>query len=118
VAHALVLLGERDEALGSVWHLPTNPGESMRAMVARMSNALGFPIGLGRMPRLALRAVGLFSPLLREVAEMAYQWDTPYEVDASRFTAAFGGAPTPMDAVITATAAWARVTYGSVQRAA
>ncbi len=116
VARALVTLGERDEALGSVWHLPSTPAESMRTMVARVSRAFGFPIDLTRLPRIALRAGGLFSPLLREVAEMTYQWDAPYVVDASRFVAAFGGKPTPIDEVVRATAAWAHATYGGDAR--
>jgi len=119
VARGLVALGGRDEALGQVWHLPAGPAESMRTVVGRLSRALGFPIGVTRMPRVALRALGLFAPLLREVAEMAYQWDAPYLVDDSRFRAAFGQTPTPVDEVIAATAAWAKATYGaSVERAA
>ena len=56
--------------------------------------------------------MGLFMPIAREVAEMAYQWDAPYILDDSRFRAAFGGAPTPFDKVVAATAAWAAKTYG------
>jgi nucleoside-diphosphate-sugar epimerase len=119
VARGLVALGERDEALGQVWHLPSNPAESMRAVVARLSGALGLPIGVTRMPRVALRAMGVFSPIIREVAEMAYQWDAPYLVDDSRFRAAFGHAPTAVDEIVGATARWARETYGGgVARAA
>jgi nucleoside-diphosphate-sugar epimerase len=90
----------------------------MRAMVARLARALDLPIGVSRMPRLVLRTLGLFSPLLREVAEMAYQWDAPYIIDDSRFRAAFGLTPTPMDAIVGATAAWARATYGAAERRA
>jgi nucleoside-diphosphate-sugar epimerase len=118
VARALVTLADHDEAFGAVWHLPSNPAESMRAVVGRLSRALDLPIAITRMPRLALRAVGVFAPLLREVAEMAYQWDAPYIVDDSRFRAAFGGAPTPVDEIVAATAAWARKTYALAARAA
>ena len=65
------------------------------------------------MPRVVLRAMGLFAPVVGEVAEMAYQWDAPYLLDDSRFRAAFGGRPTPFDRVVAATAAWAAATYGS-----
>jgi nucleoside-diphosphate-sugar epimerase len=118
VARALVTLGERDDALGQVWHVPNAPAESMRTVVGRLARELGFPIGLTRLPRTALRAWGLFTPVVREVAEMAYQWDTPYIVDASRFVSAFGQTPTPMDDVVRATADWARESYGLLHRAA
>jgi hypothetical protein len=65
------------------------------------------------VPRVVLRAMGLFAPVVGEVAEMAYQWDAPYLLDDSRFRAAFGGTPTPFDRVVAATAAWAAATYGS-----
>ncbi|HWL84505.1 MAG TPA: hypothetical protein VNO21_01815, partial [Polyangiaceae bacterium] len=112
VARALVTLADRDEALGAVWHVPTNPAESMRQVVNRLSRALGLPIRIGRVPRFLLRAMGLFAPVVREVAEMAYQWDAPYILDDSRFRAAFGIAPTPVDEIIAATAKWARATFG------
>ncbi len=114
VARALVTLGEHDEAFGRVWHVPTAPPESMRAMTSRLAAALGATIRVARVPRLALRAFGLVEPLAREVAEMAYQWDAPYVVDGSRFTAAFGGEPTSLDVVVAKTAAWATATYGAL----
>ena len=118
VAQALVTLADRDEARGSVWHLPTNAAESMRQVTARLAAALGLPIKVARVPRIALRAMGLFMPIAGEVAEMAYQWDAPYILDDSRFRAAFGATPTPVDAIIRATATWAAATYGAASRAA
>jgi len=112
VAHALVTLADHDEAFGSVWHLPTNPAESMRRVTERLGSALGLSIGVARVPRFVLRAMGLFAPVVREVAEMAYQWEAPYLLDDSRFRAAFSETPTPFDSVVAATAAWAAVTYG------
>jgi nucleoside-diphosphate-sugar epimerase len=111
VARALVVLGERDEALGRVWHLPTSPAESTRALARRLGEALGVRAEVARVPRLALRAMGLFSPFMREVAEMAYQWDMPFVLDDARFRAAFGQGPTPIDAAVAETAAWARARF-------
>ena len=64
------------------------------------------------MPRLLLRAAGLFSPFMREVVEMTYQWEVPFLVDDSQFPAAFGQGPTPLPEAVAATAAWARKRYG------
>jgi nucleoside-diphosphate-sugar epimerase len=113
VARALVALAGRDEAFGSVWHVAANAALSMRQIVAELGPALGLSIRVTRVPRSLLRAWGLFAPLVREVAEMAYQWDTPYVLDDSRFRSTFGIAPTPMAEVIEATARWASSTYGS-----
>ena len=118
VAKALVTLADHDESLGQIWHLPTNAAESMRRTTEHVALALGFPISVVRVPRLALRAMGLFAPLVREVAEMAYQWDAPYIVDDSKFRAAFGGAPTSPATIFAVTAKWAAATYGARARAA
>jgi nucleoside-diphosphate-sugar epimerase len=118
VARGLVTLADHDETFGGVWHLPVNAPESMRQTTARVARALERSIPVTRLPRLALRAMGLFMPIAGEVVEMAYQWDAPYVVDDSKFRAAFGGAPTGIDEIIGATARWAKATYGAVARAA
>jgi nucleoside-diphosphate-sugar epimerase len=108
IARALVTLGDRDEALGQVWHLPTAPAESTRSVVTRLGAALGLDVRVKRLSRLAVRAAGLFSPFMREVAEMTYQWEAPFILDDTRFRRAFGASATPLDESVAATAAWAR----------
>jgi nucleoside-diphosphate-sugar epimerase len=111
VAHALVVLGERDEAPGRIWHLPTSPAESTRALATRLGEALGLEVKVVRLPRLALRALGIFSPVLREMVEMVYQWEVPFALDDTRFRTTFGMVPTPIEAAVASTAAWARRHY-------
>jgi hypothetical protein len=55
------------------------------------------------MGRAALVAAGWVSPLLRELREVAYQFDKPLVVDASKFCDAFAFAATPHRAAIRAT---------------
>ena len=40
---------------------------------------------ISAMPAWMLGASAMFSPFLRELTEMRFQWDRPYHVDASRF---------------------------------
>jgi hypothetical protein len=56
------------------------------------------------MPAWMLGASGMFSPFLRELGEMRFQWDRPYRVDASRFAAAFWSDPTPFEIGVPKTA--------------
>ncbi|WP_428261953.1 NAD-dependent epimerase/dehydratase family protein [Haliangium sp.] len=111
VARALVTLGEHEQALGRVWHLPTPPAESTRALCERIGRAVGLPITVARVPRWVLRAMGLVSPLMREVAEMAYQWEVPFVIDDARYRAGFGHGATPIDEAVAAVATWAREQY-------
>ena len=44
-----------------------------------------------------MRVIGLFSPLVREVIEMRYLWDTPHRIDGSALAAALPDfTPTPL----------------------
>jgi nucleoside-diphosphate-sugar epimerase len=108
VARGLRTLGEREAAWGKVWHLPTARAESTRALAARLGAALRLDVRVERVPRWALRMGGLVSPMLRELAEMTYQWEAPFLVDDSRFRTTFGVCPTPVERQVAATAAWAR----------
>ena len=55
-----------------------------------------------------VRAIGLVSPLMREVAEMRYMWRVPHRVDGSRLSQVLPGLPRtpPAEAIAKALAAW------------
>jgi len=111
VARGLVTLGAHEAALGHVWHLPTNPAESTRALVARIGRGLGVEATTKRVPSWMLRSLGVFSPVLRELVEMTYQWEAPFEVDDRRFVRAFGGGATPVDDAVRDIVRWAQGRY-------
>ncbi|NJD10162.1 MAG: NAD-dependent epimerase/dehydratase family protein [Gemmatimonadetes bacterium] len=115
VAEALAALGTApDDVTGGWWVLPAAPAESSRALVARFAAALGRPLALKGMPMPLLRTVSLFVPILRELAEMSYQWEEPFVTDDRRFRERFGEVQvTPLDAGARATAEWAVRHYGS-----
>lgn len=107
VARTLALLGERDEALGRVWHVPVvTPVVTQREMAHVISKALGKPIRIQALPKLALQAAGLFNPFIYEMVEMFYQYTEPQIVDASAIEQAFGLRATPLNEAIRATIQW------------
>ena len=55
-----------------------------------------------------LTVAGVFSPVMRELKEMMYQWEQPYEVDHSKYAERFGGEPTSLDEGLRATLDWYR----------
>jgi nucleoside-diphosphate-sugar epimerase len=100
VAEGLAILGERDEAFGKVWHLPVAWTGTTRGLIQLFAAALGVQPRIRAIPRWVLRVAGLFSGQMRAVVEMMYQWEAPFRVDDSRFRAAFGAAPTPIDRAV------------------
>ena len=116
VAAGLAALGQDPGAEG-IYHLPCRPAESTLALVARLAAALGRPIALTRIPRLALKLLSFGMPILKEVNEMAYQWEEPFVVDDAKFRARYGDLTTPADEAARATVAWAREAFGPARAA-
>lgn len=117
VARALAILGARPGALGEVWHLPAAEPVTGRGFVELIAAALGGPVKVTATSRLALRLAGLFDPRARESAEMLYQWERPFVLDASKFQRAFGPLePTPHQQAVATTVAWFQQRAGRPRR--
>jgi len=108
IAAGLATLGTDARAAGEVWHLPGPPTGTTRALLDLVAGQVGHPVGVRPLPKLAVRALGLVNPMLRELAEMSYEFDQPFVMDTSKFQAAFGAAGTPLADAIAATVAWYR----------
>ncbi len=109
VARALVTAATDERAWGKAWHVPTNPATTPHEMITMMSKIAGVaPVKVSGIPNALLKVGGLFSPLFRELPEMLYQFDRPFVVDSSLFTATFGQSATPLQEVLTSTVDWYR----------
>lgn len=107
-ARALVTLGEREEALGQVWHVPNPETVTMRRFVQMVFDAVGRPPRLRAAPRLWIALAALFNPTLRAVREQLYQSERPWVVDSSRFERTFGWGATLLPDTVATTVAWFR----------
>ena len=109
---ATTLLAAPDSAFGQAWHVPCAPTRTTRDILALAAVALGVKLRISAMPAWMLGASGMFSPFLRELGEMRFQWDRPYRVDASRFAAAFWADATPFEIGVPETALAFRAKLG------
>jgi nucleoside-diphosphate-sugar epimerase len=105
---ALVVLGERDEALGQAWHVPNPETLTTRQVVELIFQEIGQPARLSTMGKMMMRIGGIFIPGAREMVEMMYEFEKPFVVDSSKFTKAFGLQATPWQAALHETVAWYR----------
>ena len=108
IGRGLVILGEREEALGQVWHLPSPETVTTRRFVEMIFEEIGKPARVQAAPKILLRALGLFNPSLRETIEMLYEFEEPFVVDHSKFEWAFGKHATPLKETIGDTVRWYR----------
>ena len=113
IAAGLAILGTDTRAAGQVWHLPGPQTVTTRALLDLVAGEVGHQVAVRSLPKLAVRALGLVNPMLRELAEMAYEFDQPFVLDTSKYESAFGAAGTPLAGAVAATVAWYRTRPGT-----
>ena len=111
VAAGLATLGA-DAGADGTFMLPCEPAVTTRELIALMATALGKPIAFSRVPPLALRLAGLAVPIVRELNEMAYQWEQPFVVNDAKFRARYGDRSTPLAEGARRTVEWAVASFG------
>jgi nucleoside-diphosphate-sugar epimerase len=108
-ARGLVTLGEHDEAIGQVWHIPTPEPITGREFVRMIFEEVGRAPKVTAYSHQFVKALGLFWPLAREGAEMVYQFERPFIIDSSKYKHSFGkGTVTPYREGIRQTIDWYR----------
>jgi nucleoside-diphosphate-sugar epimerase len=90
VARGLITLGEREEALGEVWHLPAPDPLTGRQFIELVFAALDRPPKMRVISRPMMLLAGLFAPMIRESLEVFYQFERPFVMDSSKFARTFG----------------------------
>ena len=113
VANGLATLGSDERAIGGTWHLPGPETVTTRAIIELVAGEIGRTVGVRVMPTLAVRALGLFSPMMRGLAEMAYEFEEPFVLDTTKYRSTFGTATTPLSTAITETVGWYRSGVGA-----
>jgi nucleoside-diphosphate-sugar epimerase len=107
-AKGLVTLGERNEALGKTWHIPSAKTLTTRQFIELVFKEVGTAPKFRVASRLLVTAMGWFNPTIREVKEMLYEFEEPFVVDHSQYERAFGSDTTPHEEAIQQTVAWYR----------
>ncbi len=102
-AKATALLGNTLEAYGEVWHLPTAPNPyTGKEWITKIAEGLHTEAKYQTAGKTMVRIIGLFNPIMKEMAEMVYQYDRDYVFDSSKFEKKFSVVPTPYDTGIKA----------------
>lgn len=93
---ATALLGNTPEAYNQVWHLPTAPDPMTgKEWVEAIAGEMGVAPKMMAVPKMMVQLMGIFSPFMKEMGEMMYQYNKSYKFDSSKFEAHFDLKPTP-----------------------
>jgi nucleoside-diphosphate-sugar epimerase len=104
VARLAVIAGRDPRAWGHAWHVPSNPARTQREVVDDLARLAGVaPPPTRTLPGVLLRALGLISPLMRELGETQYQFREHFVMDSSAAERAFKLRATPWEEVLLTT---------------
>lgn len=98
------MIGTDPRAIGRVWHLPNDPTtQTSRQMVQTAFRLAGTTGKIAGTPTWVFRLLGLRDRTIREVVEMAYEFETDFVVDSSAIATELGVHATPLDEAIALT---------------
>jgi nucleoside-diphosphate-sugar epimerase len=94
LAKGTAMLGNTPEAYHQIWNLPTDP---QRITGEEWINLFAMELGKANkysvLPNWLVKALGLFVPIMKELAEMNYQYDRDYYFDSTKFNNHFKFTP-------------------------
>lgn len=104
IGEGLAVLGTDPRAIGRVWHLPNDPQpQTSRQMVQTAFRLAGTTGKIAGTPTWVFRLLGLRDRTIREVVEMAYEFEADFVVDSSAIATELGVHATPIDEAIAMT---------------
>ena len=109
LAAAMITAAGREDLWNSFLHAPTAPAVTQRRLVELVAAAGGVAAPkVSTIPVGVLRAAGLASREMRELAETGYMFAHPFVMDSTASEQRLGLAPTPLTEGLAATVAWWR----------
>lgn len=116
VAAGLAAIGQGGpEVYGRSWILPCLAPMTLASLIEGLEKRRGSPIPYTATPKAMIGMLGLFMPMLREIHEMLYQWDTVLTLNDGAFRSHFPVKPTALETALDKTWAWVQSTYGKVK---
>ena len=107
-ANGLITLGEREEALGEVWHVPSAETVTTRQFIEMVYSEVGAEPKIMAGKRGVLTVMGLFSSKMKSALQVLHQFDRPFIIDHSKFEKTFSADHTPHQEAIRRTVTWYR----------
>lgn len=95
LAKGTAMLGNTPGAFNQIWNLPTDTQKiTGEEWIHLFANEMGAKNNHTVLPNWLVKSLGLFIPVMKELAEMNYQYDRDYYFDSSKFNDYFNFTPT------------------------
>ncbi len=106
VVRTMVTIATDERAWGKAWHVPNAAPSTQRQTVQAFADAAGATSGVSAVPKIAIKVMGLFNPMMKALQETWYQFSEPWITDSTLTEQTFGLAATSLAEGAAATAAW------------
>ena len=110
-AAAMINVGTSNDTFGQIWHVPNAPALSPDKWLHLFEVITNKKIKKSFTPKFVIRIVGLFNSFIKELYEMAYQFEYPYLVNHDKYVSRFGNHSTYPSDIVKETVEW----YLSIQ---
>ncbi len=111
-AAAMINVGTANDTFGQIWHVPNAPALSLDKWVHLFEVISNKRIKKSVTPKFVIRLAGLFNSFIKELYEMAYQFEYPYLVNHDKYVSRFGNHATYPSDIVKETVEW----YSSIQK--
>jgi nucleoside-diphosphate-sugar epimerase len=105
-AAAMINVGTASDTFGQIWHVPNAPALSLDKWVHLFEVITNKKIKKSVTPKFVIRTVGLFNSFIKELYEMAYQFEYPYLVNHDKYVNRFGNHRTYPSDIVKETVKW------------
>ena len=105
-ATAMINVGSANDTFGQIWHVPNAPALSLDKWLHLFEVVTNKSIKKSVTPKFVIRIAGLFYSFIRELYEMAYQFENPYLVNHDKYVSRFGNHGTYPSAIVKQTVEW------------
>jgi nucleoside-diphosphate-sugar epimerase len=95
---ALYLLSKNESNFNQTWHMPTaSPAKTGEELIKIATQKFNAKSNYTVLKKWLFKFIGPFNPVIKELTEMLYQYETDYIFDSSKFEKKFNFTPTPYE---------------------
>jgi nucleoside-diphosphate-sugar epimerase len=105
-AAAMINVGTANDTFGQIWHVPNAPALSLDKWVHLFEVITNKKIKKSVTPKFIIKIAGLFNSFIKELYEMAYQFEHPFLVNHDKYLRRFGNHSTYPSEIVKETVAW------------
>jgi nucleoside-diphosphate-sugar epimerase len=109
-AKAMINVGNAPDTFGEIWHVPNAPALNLKQWIRLFEEKTSKKAKLVVLPKGIVWIAGLFNSFIKELYELAYQYEYAYLVNHNKYVSRFGNHATSPESIVEETIEWYKST--------